>query len=85
MKTENNKPSIAALARASASHNNIPINRWQIHYLAVVAAELTDDFAGGNIPVEDLLVPAARHQLGVVPANGVAVKFPAPKSDGKKG
>jgi hypothetical protein len=35
-------------------------------YLAVVAAELADDTGRCDIPVEDLPVPAARHQLGIV-------------------
>lgn len=38
-----------------------------MHYLAVVAAELADDAARGDVPVEDLPVSTARHQLRVVP------------------
>lgn len=34
--------------------------------LAVVAAELANDTAGGNVPVKHLPIAATRHQLRVV-------------------
>ena len=65
---ENYNPSITALAWALVPHYNTHQSMTDT-YLAIVAAELADDAAGGNVPVEDLLVRAARHQLRVVPAN----------------
>jgi len=39
-----------------------------MHYLAVVTAELADDAARGDVPIEDLSVGAAGHQFRVIPA-----------------
>lgn len=36
--------------------------------LTIMAAEFSDNAAGGDVPVEDLAITAARHQLCVVPA-----------------
>lgn len=38
-------------------------------YLAVVAAELADDTASGDVPVKDLPVRATRNQLRIIPAH----------------
>lgn len=52
-------------------------------YLAVVAAELADDTGRCDIPVEDLPVPAARHQLGIVPASKGSSNSPLVLSSSK--
>ena len=45
-----------------------------MHYLAVVTAELADDAARGDVPIEDLSVGAAGHQFRVIPAQKQALK-----------
>lgn len=45
-----------------------------MHYLAVVTAELADDAARGDVPIEDLSVGSAGHQFRVIPVQKQTVQ-----------